>query len=171
MWSFFLQKHKDSFARNSFIFPLPVISLLVLWKIKGQKVHTKDNWGVQLLLKNRCVLFQAWPQTITKAGLMEESCPPTQPRCTAQALQSLQGFAVRPQHLYSTLSTPPSVGRADIFGNFMPQPLYPRPSSDASAETSSWGKLEETMKIPLSVSRTYPFLALLLLAVYPTQGA
>lgn len=164
---FLAKEDKDSFARNSFISPFPVISLLVLAKLKVKR-FTLEITGVQLLLKNRWVLFQAWPQAITKAGLMGESCPPTQPCCTVRALQSLQGVAVRPQH---PLSTPPSVGRADMFGNLMPQPLHLRPSSGASAETSSWGKLEETMKIPLSVPRTYPFLALPPLAVYPTQAA
>lgn len=87
---FLAKEHKDSFARNSFIFSLPVISLLVLCKIKGQKVHTKDNWGVQLLLKNWCILFQAWPQAITKAGLMGASCPPTQRWCVAWACSLLR---------------------------------------------------------------------------------
>lgn len=100
---FLAKEDKDSFARNSFISPFPVISLLVLAKLKVKR-FTLEITGVQLLLKNRWVLFQAWPQAITKAGLMGESCPPTRPCCTVRALQSLQGVAVRPQHpLYSTL--------------------------------------------------------------------
>lgn len=168
VWSFFLQKKTKILWQE--ILSSPLFQLEAYWYSAKLKVRrfTLEITGVQLLLKNRWVLFQAWPQAITKAGLMGESCPPTQPCCTVRALQSLQGVAVRPQH---PLSTPPSVGRADMFGNLMPQPLHPRPSSGASAETSSWGKLEETMKIPLSVPRTYPFLALPLLAVYLTQGA
>ena len=91
-------------------------------------------WGVQLRVKNPCVIFQTWPWTIVNAFLQRLPSPPRRARCTGDAFWNLEGVAPQdPGSLAShvlwmfVLPAPPSLLGLFIWGR-------------ASAELSMWSQ-------------------------------